>query len=90
MQDGGGTSAGPTFDLDPAHLEFASAAELPERHLQMLDRLALLYAQIEKAAEFSLPAKIPGHATALANLRGFDKRRRDLFKDIAPPSLLTS
>jgi hypothetical protein len=68
--------AGPPYDLDPAMLLPGSGEELAKRHLIALDRLAALYAAIEGAPEF---ASHPNHATRLANLRNYDKERRDLF-----------
>lgn len=68
--------SGPPYDLDPAVLEMADDIVLEARHLERLDRLAQLYAQIEADPEFSTHS---GHNVAIANLRNFDQRRRKLF-----------
>lgn len=68
--------AGPPYDLDPSALEPAGPEALRARHLEHLDRMATVYAQIEADPEFSNHA---GHDIAIANLRNFDDRRRALF-----------
>lgn len=81
MRDGSADLAGPPYDLDPAVLEVFGADELPARHLHLLDDLVNQYKAIEKDPEF---ASHPAHSTALANLRSYDKRRRDLFTPQPP------
>ena len=76
MHDGGPDLAGPPYDLDPAVLRIADETELVTRHLQLLDDLAVQYAAIENSPEFM---SHPTHTNELANLRSFDKRRRDLL-----------
>jgi hypothetical protein len=81
---GGGVAgtAGPPFDLDPAHLTFSNPFQMPSRHLVLLDRLEMLYRAIEAAPEFSAPEHID-HPTAIANLRNSDRRRRQLLEPLA-------
>ncbi len=73
---GGADKAGPPYDLDHAILESNDDGELRGRHHRLLDRLECVYKLVEESSEF---ASDPGHAIELANLRAFDKRRRDLF-----------
>ncbi len=75
--DGSPNKAGPPYDLDPSILESNDDDdELRDRHLGLLDRLASIYSAIEASPEFT---SHPDHANELANLRTFDRRRRDLF-----------
>ena len=80
MDDDAATLAGPPFDLDPADLNVSGASALPARHLELLDRLAVLYGEIEQAPNFP---NDPAYRIAISNLRNFDKQRRRLFE--APP-----
>jgi hypothetical protein len=68
---------GPPYDLDPSILESSGPDDLVAKHLSMLDRLIVVYAEIEAAPQF---AKFPGHRNRLTNLRNMDKRRRKLFE----------
>jgi hypothetical protein len=77
--DGSGGIAGPPFDLDPSVLKSNMEGDLVRQHLRLLDRLTVLYTDIQSASDFN---SFPDHANVLANLRNVDKRRRDLF----PPS----
>ena len=74
--DGSPHLAGPPYDLDPSVLESNSDNDLKDQHLHLLERLVSLYAGVEASPEFSAR---PDDAIELANLRAFDKRRRNLF-----------
>jgi rubrerythrin len=80
--DGSSDKAGPPYDLDAAILQSAEDRELVAHHIRMLDRLASVYGVIESSPDF--PAH-PDHANTLANLRSFDRQRRNLFPPPAPP-----
>ena len=80
--DGSSDNAGPPYDLDASILQSDEDHELVAQHIRMLDRLASGYAAIESSPDF--PSHLD-HANTLANLRGFDKQRRDLFPPPAPP-----
>jgi hypothetical protein len=81
IADGEAQLAGPPFDLDPADLDVSNASALPARHLELLDRLATLYGEIEQAPGFG---NDPAYRIAIANLRNFDRQRRRLF-EVPPP-----
>jgi Ferritin-like len=80
--DGSSDNAGPPYDLDASILQSNEDHELVAQHIRMLDRLASVYAAIESSPDF--PSHLD-HANTLANLRNFDKQRRDLFPPSAPP-----
>jgi hypothetical protein len=82
MRDDSPDLAGPPYDLDPAVLQVSSENELVERHLSLLDTLATQYTAIENDPEFTSHHT---HTSELANLRNYDKRRRDLFS--TPPNV---
>lgn len=74
--DGDADLAGPPYDLDPSILESSDDGVLRDRHRRILDQLESVYKVVENSPEF---ATNPRHSIALANLRAFDKHRRDLF-----------
>ena len=80
--DGSSDNAGPPYDLDASILQSDEDHELVAQQIRMLDRLASVYAAIESSPDF--PSHLD-HANTLANLRNFDKQRRDLFPPPAPP-----
>lgn len=77
LRDGDAQLAGPPFDLNPEDLN-PDVKMLPARHLELLDRLAPLYAEVEQAPEFPNNSN---YRTALGNLRNVDKQRRRLFEE---------
>jgi rubrerythrin len=81
--DGSSDEAGPPYDLDPTILQSNENHQLVAQHIRMSDRLASIYSAIESSPEF--PSH-PDHANTLANLRNYDKRRRNLFPPPAPPT----
>jgi hypothetical protein len=81
LHSGDPQAAGPPYDLDPIHLAPGDDGQLRGRHRTCLDRLAVLYTQIETSPEF---ATHTGHDIAIANLRSFDKRRGALLFPIPP------
>jgi rubrerythrin len=80
--DGSSDKAGPPYDLDASILQSDEDRELVTQHIRMLDRLASVYGAIESSPDF--PSHLD-HANTLANLRNFDKQRRDLLPPPAPP-----
>jgi rubrerythrin len=77
--DGSLDKAGPPFNLESEILHSNDDHELVGQHIRLLDSLASVYSDIQSSPDFT---SFPDHSNTLANLRNFDKRRRDLF----PPS----
>ena len=75
--DGSSHRAGPPYDLDPSILESSVDHDLRDQHLRLLERLVSLYAAVAASPEFGTR---PNDSIELANLRMFDKRRRNLFQ----------
>jgi Ferritin-like len=79
--DGSSDKAGPPYDLDASILQSDADHDLVAQHIRMIDRLATVYSAIESSPDF--PSHLD-HANILANLRNFDKQRRDLLSSASP------
>ncbi|WP_164986551.1 ferritin-like domain-containing protein [Rhizobium leguminosarum] len=71
----GSISAGPSYDLEPAQINSADIAEYVRRQLAIMDRLAVLYAEIEQTGD--------DVTDQLAELRLHDRGRRKLLKTLS-------